>query len=427
MAVGFSVGAGTAAAMALLLYGDSGFLTTAGLLIGFAVGSAGAGLWVGAPDGPVPGHRRILGRWMLGIAAMVLASFVATFWLRVPAIQASPWGPPLGVVLLLAEPAYALGALLAALEARRRAWLGERWFAVRGASGGRAAGVAVPALLGTAVGVPLATSWLIPAFPPGPVFLGLALLLTVAGSLEMSLAAEPKEGTMSDRVVIVTGVDGRGQVGFAVAEAFVEQGARVVVTGRTGAVEDLARELGDDVVGVSADLTDADGAASVVDTVRKRWGRLDVLVNVAGGLHVAKSVADTTPEEWQREVDANVRTTFLMSRAAIPLLRDSRGVIINFASPAGLRASRRLAAYSAGKAGVVALTRSLALEEKPYGVRVNAIAPGTIDTADNREEMGEDGADWVTREEIVGAVLFLAGTAGSGVNGETVRVMGSQI
>jgi NAD(P)-dependent dehydrogenase (short-subunit alcohol dehydrogenase family) len=420
------VGAGTAAAMALLLYGDNGFLTTAGLLIGFAVGSAGAGLWVGAPDGSVPGHRRVLGRWMLAIAAMVVASFAATFWLRAPAVQASRWGPPLAVVLLLAEPAYALGALLAALEARRRGWLGERWFAVR-IRGGRAAGVAVPALLGIAVGVPLATSWLIPAYPPGPVFLGLALLLTVAGSLEMSLAAEPKEGTMSDRVVIVTGVGGRGQVGFAVAEAFVGQGARVVITGRSEAVEGHARELGDDVVGVAADLTDPDGAAAVVDTVRQRWGRLDVLVNVAGGLHVTKAVADTTPDEWQKEVDGNVRTAFLMSRAALPLLRDSSGVIINFASPAGLRAARRMAAYSAGKAGVVALTRSLALEEKAHGVRVNAIAPGTVDTAQNREEMGEDGADWVTREEIVGTVLFLAGTAGSGVNGETVRVMGSQL
>ncbi len=232
---------------------------------------------------------------------------------------------------------------------------------------------------------------------------------------------------MSDRVVIVTGVGGRGQIGFAVAEAFVEQGARVVVTGRTEAVEDHARELGDDVVPVVADLADPDGTARVVDTVRQRWGRLDVLVNVAGGLHVMKPVADTPPEEWQKEVDANVRTAFLMSRAALPLLRDAGGAIVNFSSPAGLRATRGMAAYSVGKAGVVALTRSLALEEKDHGVRVNAIAPGMVDTAQNREEMGEDAADWVQRDEIVRAVLFLAGDAGSGVNGETLRVMGGQI
>jgi NAD(P)-dependent dehydrogenase (short-subunit alcohol dehydrogenase family) len=424
---GLALGAGGLAAGALLLYGDDGFLATAGLLMAFAVGSVAGGLWVGAPDRPAPGHRRILGRWMFAIAAMVVASFVATFWLRSPEIQASRWGPPVAVVLLLAEPAYAIGALLAGLEARRRAWLGARWFAVRSAGGAGPGGVAVPALLGVAVGVALAAGWLVPAFPPGPVFLGLALLLTLAGSLEMGLATEPKEGIMSDRVVIVTGVGGRGQVGFAVAEAFVEQGARVVVTGRTEKVEGHARELGDDVVGVVADLADPDGAAAVVDAVRERWGRLDVLVNVAGGLHVMKPVADTSPDEWQREVDANVRTAFLMTRAALPLLRDSQGAIVNFASPSGLRATSGMAAYNAGKAGVVALTRSTALEEKDNGVRVNAVAPGVVNTEQNKDEMGEDAMKWVRREEIVRTVLFLAGDGGSGVNGETVRVMGRQI
>lgn len=427
-AVGLALGAGATAAEALLLYGDDGFLSAAGLQIAFVLAAAAAGLWVGAPDGPVPGHRRVLGRWMFAIAAMVVASFVATLWLRSPALQASRWGPALAVVLLLAEPGYAIGALLSGLEARRRAFLGQRWFALRTTrAGSRAAGVAVPALLGTGVGVAVAAAWLIPTFPPGPVFLGLALLLTLAGSLEMGLAVEPKEGTMSDRVVIVTGVGGRGQVGYAVAETLVEQGARVVVTGRTDAVEGHARELGDDVVGVVADLADANGAAAVMDAVRDRWGRLDVLVNVAGGLHLTKSAAETSPEEWQREVDANVRTTFLMSRAAIPLLRDSKGAIVNFASPSGLRATKGMAAYNAGKAGVVALTRSMALEEKEHGVRVNAIAPGMVATAQNLDEMGEDAAEWVRREEIVNAVLFLAGEAGSGVNGETIRVMGRQI
>ena len=75
----------------------------------------------------------------------------------------------------------------------------------------------------------------------------------------------------------------------------------------------------------------------------------------------------------------------------------------------------------------MALTRSTALEEKEHGVRVNAIAPGVVDTAQNREEMGEDAMDWVTRDEVVDAVLFLAGEAGSGVSGETLRVMGRQI
>lgn len=421
---GLVLGAGSLSAGALLLYAGRGFLSSAGSLIALALLATAAGLWVGAPDGPAPGHRRVLGRWTFAILAMVIASFVATFWLQSPLAQTTQWGGPLAMVLLLAEPAYAIGALLAGLEARRRHWLADRWYAVR-PTGGRAAGVAVPAAVGAAVGVALAASWLIPAFPPGPVFLGLALILTTAGSLEMGFTADPEEATMSDPVVIVTGVGEPGQVGYAVASAFVGRGYRVVVAGRDPAIADRARALGDGVVGIAADLAEADGAAAVVGAARERWGRLDALVNVAGGLHVMKSVGETSPEEWARELESNATTAFLMSRAALPLLRESRGAVVNFASPAGVRAVPRMAAYSAGKAGVVALTRSLAQEERGGGVRVNAIAPGIIDTAQNRDQMaGSDRESWVSMERVVDVVLFLASEAGSGVNGETVGVTG---
>jgi NAD(P)-dependent dehydrogenase (short-subunit alcohol dehydrogenase family) len=364
---------------------------------------------------------------MFAVAALVIASFVATIWLRWETVQTSRWGGPVALVLLLAEPAYAAGALLAALEARRRDWLGHRWYAER-SRGGRARGVGFPALLGAAGGAALAGAWLIPAYPPGMVFMGLALFLTLAGSLEMGLAADSEGGTMSDRVVIVTGAGDPGQVGHAVAAAFLAEGARVVVTGRRESIHDRARELGDHAVGVVADLADPTGPEAVIAEARERWGRIDVLVNVAGGLHVMKPVEDTTPEEWQREVDSNVRTAFLMSRAALPLLRETRGCIVNFASPAGLRAVGGLAAYSVGKAGVVALTRSLAKEEADHGVRVNAIAPGMIDTAQNREsvEHPED-TDWVTREEIVEVVRFLSDDAGRGISGETITVLGESV
>jgi NAD(P)-dependent dehydrogenase (short-subunit alcohol dehydrogenase family) len=412
------------AAGALLLYAGRGFLSSAGLLMAVAVLATAAGLWVGAPDGPLPGHRRMLARWMFAVAALVIASFVATFWLRSPEIQTSRLGPPLGIVLLLAEPAYALGALLAALEARRRGWLGARWYRIR-PTDTRASGVAIPTMVGVAAGAVLASAWLIPSLPPGPVFLGLALALTAAGSLEMGLADDPKEGPMSDRVVVVTGVGGRGQVGFAVARAFVEQGAQVAVTGRTETVEAHARELGDGVLPVVADLADPEGPRRVVEAVRDRWGRLDVLVNVAGGLRATGPLADTTAEAWQREHDANVRTAFLMSRAALPLLRDAGGSIVNFAAPAGERAVKGLGAYSAAKAGVVALTRAMALEERERGVRVNAVAPGMVDTEQNRTEADDpEAVKWVTREEIAEVVSFLASDAAAGVSGEVLGVPG---
>ncbi len=412
---GLVLGASSFSAIALLLYSGSGFLDSVGSLVALGLLSLAAGLWVGAPGGLAPGPHRALGRWMFAVAALVIASFVASFWLGSPAAQTMRWGGPLAMVFLLAEPVYALGALLAGMGARSR----EGW------SGGRSVGVAVPAVVGAALGAALAASWLIPTFPPGPVFLGLALILTTAGSLEMGMAADSEEETMAERVVLVTGVGSEGQVGYAVARAFAERGARVVVVGRGDGIEERARSLGPDVVGVAADLATADGAAAAVDAARGRWGRLDVLVNVAGGLHVVKPVSETTPEEWQSEVESNATTAFLVSRAALPLLRESRGAVINFASPAGERAVARMAAYSAGKAAVVALTRSLAKEEKGSGVRVNAIAPGMIDTAQNRASMPDaDREDWVALDEVVDVVLFLADGASAGVNGETVSVLG---
>jgi NAD(P)-dependent dehydrogenase (short-subunit alcohol dehydrogenase family) len=189
------------------------------------------------------------------------------------------------------------------------------------------------------------------------------------------------------------------------------------------------------VVAVAADLADAAGAERLVVALRERWGRLDVLVNVAGGLTVMKSVAETEPAEWRREMDANAGTTYAVTRAALPLLRESGGAVINFASPAGERALAGLGAYSAAKAGVIALTRALALEEGPRGVRVNAVAPGLVDTAQNREWAGDpDGTSgptperpMVRRDEVVNAVLFLASDAASGINGEVVRVLGTRL
>lgn len=232
---------------------------------------------------------------------------------------------------------------------------------------------------------------------------------------------------MEGKVVIVTGGGAPGQMGYRLAELLLAQGASVVLTARGVEVERSARELSGEAaaVGVAADLTSPEEAERVVATALREFGRLDVLINVAGGLTVIKPLSETTPEEWTRELERNARTAFVMSRAALPALRESRGAIINFASPAGLRARAGIGAYSAAKAAVVAQTRALALEERGHGVRVNAVAPGMIDTEQNRSAVADpEQVAWVTREEVAEVVLFLASAKGSGVNGTTVEVVG---
>lgn len=434
LATGMATGVAAMVGGALLVYMGDRVLAGAGFIMALALLSFAAGLWVGSPDGPAPGHRRMVGRWIFAIGALVLASFVATFWITSPLFQTSPLGPPVAVVFLLAEPMYAMGALLAAIEARRRGWF-ERPGHGSVRDGHRGAGVVLPGLVGAAAGLLVTAGWLIPMLPPGPVLLGTALLMTAAASVEMAAGgtAHAKEAGMADRVVVVTGVGRRGQLGYAVARAFVDRGARVLVTGRSPEVEERARELGGDVIAVVADIAAPAGAEAVIDAVRERWARLDVLVNVAGGLTVTKPLAETSDEEWRREVESNATTAFVMTRAALPMLREAGGSVVNFASPAGERAVAGLGAYSAGKAGVIALTRALAREEEGAGVRVNAVAPGLVDTEENREAMsGGTGTGWtgkrvVTREQVVAVVMFLAAEASSGVNGEVVGVAGGRV
>jgi NAD(P)-dependent dehydrogenase (short-subunit alcohol dehydrogenase family) len=163
--------------------------------------------------------------------------------------------------------------------------------------------------------------------------------------------------------------------------------------------------------------------AGVIDAVRAHGVGLHALINVAGGLGVSGDLMDTSPDAWRREVQRNAETVLRMCRAALPLLRESGGAIVNFASPAGLRAAAGLGAYSAAKAAVIALTRALALEELEHGVRVNALAPGMIDTAQNRRDAEADTV-FVARDDVASVALFLAGPAARGVSGETIQVLG---
>lgn len=398
--IGTCISAAAFTGSTLLLYTGPRFLRATGILITLILGALALGVWAGGPSETAT--RR---RWVFHILALITAGVFASFWTTSDVLRMSPGAGAIGALLLLALPAYASGALLAGLPT---------------------AGTGIAALAGAAAGVLLTTSVLIPRLDADVIFFSLAGASLVARIWHDIKPARTRGRTMTDRTVLVTGVGNPGQVGYALARAFRDAGANVVICDVSPGVQDLAKELG--VAALQADLTNVEEVERLIGSVRERIGRLDVLVNAAGGLSVIKSVEETSIEEWRREEQRNAETAFLVSKAALPLLREARGAIINFASPAGFRAAPQMAAYSAAKAAVIALTRALAIEERDHGVRVNAIAPGMIDTEQNRRSVPDpESVRWVSRDDIASVVLFLAGDASAAVTGETIHVLGTGI
>jgi NAD(P)-dependent dehydrogenase (short-subunit alcohol dehydrogenase family) len=235
----------------------------------------------------------------------------------------------------------------------------------------------------------------------------------------------PTQWDFAGKTVLVTGVARAGQIGHAVAHAFGKAGARLVLVDRNAvAVADRMKEFaaeGIEARPAAGDLTEPDVAALAVETAVKHFGRLDAIVNVAGGLTTYGPVDQSAAEAFDREIAINLKTAFLMSRAGVEPLARSRGAIVNFTSVAYFRPAGQLAVYSAAKAGVAALTQSLAVELWPRGVRVNAIAPAMVRTPDNVAQAGE-GAHFVEMSQLIAAVLFLAGDASSGITGHILPV-----
>ena len=186
---------------------------------------------------------------------------------------------------------------------------------------------------------------------------------------------------LEKKIALVTG--GRGGIGRAIVARFAREGATVYAADldEGGSVPDAPP---DDSRFLFLDVTSEDAAISVMDRVAAEQGRLDILVNAAG-IEIEKTIEDTSLEEWNRSFAVNVTGTFLTSKYALPLMRaaaqgGTTASIINFGSYDGFIADPGLAAYCATKGAVHALTRALACDHGPEGIRVNAICPGYIDT-----------------------------------------------
>jgi NAD(P)-dependent dehydrogenase (short-subunit alcohol dehydrogenase family) len=337
--------------------------------------------------------------------ALVVGGGFSAFWTLNDGVRTLPLGGAAAVLLILALPAYAAGAMFAALHARH--------------SARPTSGIGAAALTGVALGVLLTTTLLIQNLQPHTIYYTAAAIMLLIGTAEARRRPlMTGDMTMNGKVAIVTGVGNRNQLGYTIAQALLDGGARIVVTNINTHVEELAKELSpaENVTAVAADLTSDTDIERLISAARERFGRVDALLNVAGGLSVTAPIADTTPEQWQREIQRNAETVLRVTRAALPLLRETRGAIVNFTSPAGLRASGGLGAYSAAKAAVIAITRALAVEEKENGVRVNAIAPGTMDTGQNIAALGDD-VVFVPRADVAAVAVFLASPSAAGITG----------
>lgn len=232
--------------------------------------------------------------------------------------------------------------------------------------------------------------------------------------------------TVEGQVVIVTGAVGR--LGAVVARTFRRNRARIVLVDRER--ERLQRAYGDAtdaqmhlLVG-DVDLSTPEGAAAVVTQTLERFGRIDTLVNTVGAFRGAKFVLHDEWATWRFLIEANVQTTFNMSKAVLEtMLRQRRGRIINVATRAALVGVDGLSAYSASKAAVVRLTESLSAEVRRLGVNVNCVLPGTLDTPENRAAMPDaDRSGWVALDALADAILLLATDAGRAIHGAAIAV-----
>ncbi|MFN8052157.1 MAG: SDR family oxidoreductase [Acidimicrobiales bacterium] len=240
---------------------------------------------------------------------------------------------------------------------------------------------------------------------------------------------------MTTRTALVTGA-GRG-IGAAIARALDASGHRVALVARTAAeLDEVAATLANDPVTLVADLSDPDAPTEVVAAALDAFdGRFDVLVNNAG-LALRKSSDEVTASEIDLLFAVNVRAALLTCARAIPaMVAAGSGSIVNISSVSGLRGAPRRSAYAATKAALDGMTRSLAMEFGPAGVRVNAVAPGVVETEMWRENLAKPGvADAVlgliptrrlsTPEEVAAVVAFLASDAASALTGEVLSADG---
>jgi NAD(P)-dependent dehydrogenase (short-subunit alcohol dehydrogenase family) len=232
----------------------------------------------------------------------------------------------------------------------------------------------------------------------------------------------------NNKIVLITGAT--GGLGSAVTGVFLRAGAGVAAT-HTGVekfkeLETALKPEAGKLLGIKTNVLDSASVKRMTGTVMEKFGRIDALVNLAGGYLGGISIADLNEKQWDDMINLNLKSVFLVCKQVLPvMMKQKSGRIVNITSGGGLQGAEGISAYGASKAGVINITQTLAAEGKKFNISANAVAPGIIDTPANRAAMpGADFSKWVKPESLAEVILFLCSGAARDVSGTVVPVMG---
>lgn len=240
---------------------------------------------------------------------------------------------------------------------------------------------------------------------------------------------------LKDKVAIVTG--GASGIGKAMCKALAGEGANVVVVDLDGQKgKEAAKEIGGKSISLQADVTSSASMNKMAEEVDSQFGRIDILINNVG-VRITKPFLDHTDADWNTMIQTNLTGPFLCSRAVVPLMkRAGKGRIINTASIASFVGRPNRVAYVSAKAGLLGMTRAMAIDLGPMGITCNAIAPGSINSPMNASQAADAENDWGketpmgrwgTAEDIANAAVFLALDESSYITGAELKVDGGWV